>query len=215
VGDTKGIFISYRRGETAAYAGWLEDTLSQHFGQQKVFRDVDSIEPGLNFAEVIERAVDSCEVLIAVIGENWLTVVDKNDRPRLQNPHDYVRIEIATALKRNIRVIPLLVQGATMPDADELPEDLAPLAQRNAVEARDITWKDDVRRVVATLENVLDSKEEGGRWRAQVGPRLTRLTAAKSAAGPRARPKELRALAITIALVIAAMIFVELILNLF
>ena len=215
MGDTKGIFISYRRGETAAYAGWLEDTLSQHFGQQKVFRDVDSIEPGLNFAEVIERAVDSCEVLIAVIGENWLTVVDKNDRPRLQNPHDYVRIEIATALKRNIRVIPLLVQGATMPDADELPEDLAPLAQRNAVEARDITWKDDVRRVVATLENVLDSKEEGGRWRAQVGPRLTRLTAAKSAAGPRARPKELRALAITIALVIAAMIFVELILNLF
>ena len=153
--DTKGIFISYRRDETAGYAGRLADRFNEHFGEHRVFRDVDSIEPGLDFAEAIERAVGSSEVLIAVIGKNWLTAADASGRKRLADSDDYVRMEIAAALKRNIRVVPLLVQGAPMPGADDLPEDLAPLARRNAFVLHDTSWRDDVRRLTNVLERVL------------------------------------------------------------
>jgi len=165
--DTKGIFISYRRDETAGYAGRLEDRFNEHFGEHNVFRDIDSIEPGLDFTEVIKRAVDSTEVMLAVIGKNWLTATDAAGRKRLENPDDYVRIEIATALKRNTRVIPLLVQGAAMPSAEELPEDLAPLARRNAFELHDSSWNEEVSRLISTLEKVLEHGpvEEGRQQR--------------------------------------------------
>jgi uncharacterized membrane protein YeaQ/YmgE (transglycosylase-associated protein family) len=153
--ETKGIFISYRRDESAGYAGRLGDRLVEHFGEDRVFRDLDSIEPGLDFAEVIQRAVDSTEVMFAVIGKHWLTATDAAGQKRLENPDDYVRIEIATALKRNTRVIPLLVQGATMPRADELPEDIAPLARRNAFELHDSSWNAEVQRLITTLDKVL------------------------------------------------------------
>src|SRR5215218_9467248 len=161
--DTKGIFISYRRDETAGYAGRLEDRFNEHFGEHNVFRDIDSIEPGLDFTEVIKRAVDSTEVMLAVIGKNWLTATDAAGRKRLENPDDYVRIEIATALKRNTRVIPLLVQGAAMPSAGQLPEDLAPLTRRNAFELHDSSWGDDVRRLITTLDQVLEHRPVGKR----------------------------------------------------
>src|SRR5829696_9179420 len=150
--DTKGIFVSYRRDETAGYAGRLADRLNEHFGEHQVFRDIDSIEPGLDFAEAIERAVGSSEVLLAVIGKNWLTATDAAGYKRLENPDDYVRLEIAAALQRNIRVIPLLVQGASMPSADKLPDDLAPLSRRNAFELHDTSWRDDVRRLTGVLK---------------------------------------------------------------
>src|SRR4051794_38294953 len=102
--DTGGIFISYRREEAAAHAGWLADTLSEHFGERKVFRDIDSIEPGLDFVEAIQHAVDSAEVVLTVIGKSWLAVADAAGQPRLQNPNDYVRMEISTAIQRNARV---------------------------------------------------------------------------------------------------------------
>jgi len=130
--NTKGIFISYRRDETAGYAGWLADELSKAFGEQKIFRDIDSIEPRLDFVEAVELAIASSEVLIAVMGSSWLTATDVEGRQHLQNPDDYVRREIATALKHNIRVVPILVQGASMPHADELLADLAPLTRRHA-----------------------------------------------------------------------------------
>src|SRR5215211_7044092 len=98
--DTKGIFISYRRGEATAYAGWLAENLSEDFGKQQVFRDIDSIEPGLDFVEAIERAVSSAGVVLVVIGKSWLTVVDAAGRQRLQNSDDYVRREIAPALQQ-------------------------------------------------------------------------------------------------------------------
>jgi TIR domain len=146
--DTKAVFISYRRDAGAGYAGRIADALVEHFGEDKVFRDIDSLEPGLDFAEAIERAIESSEVLIAVIGKNWLTATDAAGQKRLENPDDYVRTEIATALKRNIRVIPLLIQGAAMPSARELPDDLAPLNRRNAFEIHDSSWRDDIRRLV-------------------------------------------------------------------
>ena len=106
------IFISYRRDDSAAHAGRLYDRLEGHFGQENVFMDVDAIQPGLDFVEVVQEAVGSCDALIAVIGKEWQRVVDGSGRRRLENPEDLVRLEIATALSRNIRVIPVLVQGA-------------------------------------------------------------------------------------------------------
>jgi len=153
--DTKAVFISYRRAAGAGYAGRIADALVEHFGEDKVFRDIDSLEPGLDFAEAIERAIESSEVLIAVIGTNWLTATDAAGQKRLENPDDYVRTEIATALKRNIRVIPLLIQGAAMPSARELPDDLAPLSRRNAFEIHDSSWRDDIRRLVTALERAI------------------------------------------------------------
>jgi hypothetical protein len=156
--DVKGIFISYRRDESAAYAGRMADGFTEHFGENRVFRDIDSIEPGLDFAEAIERAVDSSEVLIAVIGRNWLTATDAAGHKRLENPDDYVRMEIGAALQRNIRVIPVLVQGAAMPSAEQLPEDLASLTHRNAFELHDSSWNEELRRLITTLDKVLEPR---------------------------------------------------------
>src|SRR5215211_5709500 len=154
--QTKGIFISYRRDESAGYAGRIADSFQEHFGEDKVFRDIDSIEPGLDFAEAIERAVGSSEVLLAVIGKNWVTATDAAGHKRLESTDDYVRVEIAAALQRNIRVVPLLIQGASMPSANELPNDLAPLARRNAFELHDTSWRDDIQRLISVLERVIE-----------------------------------------------------------
>ena len=157
--DAKGMFISYRREESAGYTGRIADRFTEHFGKDRVFRDIDSIEPGLDFAEAIERAIGSSGVMLAVIGKNWLTATDAAGRKRLQDPHDYVRMEIAAALQRNMRVIPVLVQGASMPGTDELPEDLAPLTRRNAFELHDSSWGDDVGRLISALERVLEYRK--------------------------------------------------------
>jgi hypothetical protein len=153
--DSERVFISYRRDESAGYAGWIADSFEEYFGEDAVFRDIDSLEPGLDFSEAIERALESSEVLLAVIGKHWLTATDAAGQRRLENPHDFVRIEIATALKHNIRVIPVLVQGASMPSADEVPEDLAPLTRRNAFELHDTGWRDDIRRLITVIERVI------------------------------------------------------------
>src|SRR5205085_8407252 len=108
------IFISYRRDDSAGHAGRLFDRLNEHFGHERLFMDVDHIEPGEDFVQVIEAAVASSAVLLAIIGRHWLTTGDATAR-RLDNPNDFIRLEIATALARNIRVIPVLVQDASMP----------------------------------------------------------------------------------------------------
>ena len=154
--DTKAVFISYRRDESAGYAGRIADSFEEHFGEDIIFRDIDSLVPGLDFAEAIERALESSEVLLAVIGRNWLTATDAAGQKRLEEPDDYVRTEIATALKRNIRVIPLLIQGAAMPSARDLPDDLAPLSRRNAFEIHDSSWRDDIQRLISTLERAIN-----------------------------------------------------------
>jgi hypothetical protein len=154
--DTKAVFISYRRDDSAGYAGRIADSIEEHFGEHRIFRDIDSLEPGLDFAEAIERALESSEVLIAVIGKNWLTATDAAGQKRLEDPDDYVRTEIATALKRHIRVIPLLIQGAAMPSARDLPNDLAPLSRRNAFEIHDSSWRDDIQRLITTLERAIN-----------------------------------------------------------
>lgn len=148
---TGRIFISYRREETAYPAGWLYDRLSSRFGGQ-VFKDVDSIQLGDDFVEVITRAVGSCDVLLALIGGNWLTVTDTKGGRRLDDPADFVRLEIEAALSRNVRVIPILVDGAAMPRTDELPESLAGLGRRQALELSPSRFETDTNRLLQVLE---------------------------------------------------------------
>src|SRR6185295_12970787 len=104
-----GIFVSYRREDTSGHAGWLADLLGDHFGKDQIFMDIDNIQPGEDFVHVIEKAVGSCEILIAMIGRHWLSRAGEPTR-LLDNPNDFVRLEIAAALNRDIRVIPVLVQ---------------------------------------------------------------------------------------------------------
>ena len=130
------VFISYRRRESSGLAGRLYDRLAGQFGEDQVFMDVDTIAPGVDFAEVITQAVSTCEVLLAVIGPHWLDASDQDGRRRLEDPDDIVRLEIAAALERDIRVIPILVEGAPMPGRQELPDALAGLARRHALSLR-------------------------------------------------------------------------------
>ena len=149
------IFISYRREDSAGYAGRLFDRLSSHFGKDQIFMDIDTLEPGLDFVEAIESAVSSCDILLAPIGKQWLTATDDNGRRRLDNPEDFIRLEIATALARNIPVIPLLVREAVMPSSQDLPEPLVGLARRNALEMSDTRWDYDAERLIGALEKQL------------------------------------------------------------
>ena len=150
------IFISYRRGPTTIYAGRLYDSLCMRLGDSEVFMDLDAIEPGADFVEHIEREVGSCEVLIALIGQDWVDVTDADGNRRLEDPQDWVRLELETGLSRDIRVIPVLVQGAVMPRADQLPGDLAKLARRNALEIGDTRWRYDFDRLMEVVEKVLE-----------------------------------------------------------
>src|SRR4029077_277460 len=115
------IFLSYRREETRWAAGRLFDRLSRRFGKDQVFKDVDSIQLGDDFVEKITSAVGSCDVLLALIGDRWLTITDQDGQRRIDDDNDFVRLEIEAALTRNVRVIPILVEGAHMPRAADLP----------------------------------------------------------------------------------------------
>src|ERR1700741_3460316 len=128
------VFISYRRGDSSGAAGRLYDRLVASLGKQRVFMDVDSIEPGWDFIEVLDRHLAECEVVLAVIGPAWLSTTDAQRRRRIDDEADFVRLEIAGALSRGIRIIPILVDGARPPAAFDLPEDLKALARRQAIE---------------------------------------------------------------------------------
>jgi hypothetical protein len=145
------IFMSYRREETSYAAGWLYDRLADHFRDGQIFKDVDSIQLGDDFVETISRAVQSCDVLLALIGDRWLTVTDDTGRRRLDDPDDFVRLEIEAALARNVRVIPVLVDGARMPRAEELPAGLAKLARRQALELSPSSFEHDTNRLLGVL----------------------------------------------------------------
>ena len=149
------VFISYRREETAYPAGWLYDRLSDHFGEHRIFKDIDSIEPGDDFVQTITTAVGSCDVLLALIGDDWLTVVDQGGRRRLDDVNDFVRIEIEAALSRDVRVIPILVEGATMPHSADLPPSLAGLVQRQALELSPSRFATDLDRLLKVLTRTL------------------------------------------------------------
>jgi hypothetical protein len=150
------VFISYRRADSAGYSGRVMDRLDRELGRDLVFMDVDAIPLGTNFSKVLHEEVAKCGVLLAVIGPNWLDARDEHGNRRLDNPNDFVRIEIAAALQRSIPVIPLLLDGVRIPKADELPEDLKELALRNGMEIRHASFQDDMNRLIRGL------KQDGG-----------------------------------------------------
>jgi hypothetical protein len=153
----RAIFISYRRDDAEGQAGRLFKDLVSHFGEGAVFMDVAGIEPGRDFRRVIDDHVASCGVLLALIGKSWLDAEDSSGRRRLEDPTDFVRLETASALKRDIPVVPVLLQGAKMPSAEQLPDDLKELAFRNGVELTHARWDSDVSVLAKQLARHVDA----------------------------------------------------------
>src|SRR5688572_6236183 len=150
------IFISYRRTDSADVTGRMFDHLKLRFTRDELFKDVDSIPLGIDFRKSISDAVQSCDVVLAVIGRNWLYSQDKQGNLRLSNPNDFVRIELEASLERDIPVIPVLVSGADMPEMEELPISLRPLVYRNAILLRpDPDFSVDIQRLIRALTEIL------------------------------------------------------------
>jgi tetratricopeptide (TPR) repeat protein len=155
------IFINYRRQDTMSTAGRLHDRLSHEFGKENVFMDVDHIPAGVDFAAHLNSQVATCKILLVVIGSHWLDATDEAGNRRLHQPDDFVAIEIAAALARNVRVIPVLVDGAVMPKARELPDSLKPLARRQAVDVRQLHFGRDTDALLGTIRELLN---DGPGW---------------------------------------------------
>jgi len=147
----RAIFISYRRDDTAGEAGRLFDDLVRTFGDDSVFMDVAGINPGIDFRKAIDDNVATCGVLLAMIGPNWAAIAGSSGERRLDDPNDFVRLEVAAALARNIAVIPVLVHDAKMPHPDQLPDALKDLAFRNSVEITHARWNSDVQLLTKAL----------------------------------------------------------------
>lgn len=149
------IFISYRREDSAGVAGRLFDHLRQRFGEKNVFRDIYTLAGGVEFAKDIPERIRGCAVLIALIGKDWLDARDTEGRRRLDDPDDFLAAEISEALNRGKRVIPALIEGASMPKREALPPGLASLADRHALPITDGHFDDDVRRLIGAIEGVI------------------------------------------------------------
>src|ERR1700728_367843 len=150
-----GIFINYRRDDAPGVAGRLFDYLALKFPPGSLFMDVDAMNPGIDFAKQLDTQVTQCRVLLAVIGPHWLDAKDKAGQRRLDSEKDYVRIAPASALQRAIPVIPILVDGATMPPDDTLSDDLKPLTRRHALELRHSRFNADADAIMHALESVV------------------------------------------------------------
>lgn len=154
------VFVNYRREDASGYAGRLYEWLSDRFGPSRVFMDISALRPGADFVRAIESEVAACEAVLVVIGRQWLDC-SADGRRRLDDPHDFVRLEIASALSRDALVIPVLVEGAAMPREKDLPDDLKPLARRHALEVSDGRWEYDAGRLIETLEESLENRSGG------------------------------------------------------
>jgi TIR domain len=145
------IFLSYRREDSAAWTGRLHDSLAARFGERNIFQDVVGVQPGEDFTDAVERALSQSEAALVVIGPRWLGMTDAAGTRRLDQPDDFVRMELTAALAHELRVIPVLVGGATMPSASQLPSGLEPLAHRQAVDLRDAAWREDLDTLAGAL----------------------------------------------------------------
>jgi hypothetical protein len=179
-----GIFLSYRRQDAAPYARLLQYQLSERFPDAHVFMDLDSIEAGLDFAEVIRDAVDSSSVLVALIGRQWATVADEEGRRRLDDPDDYVRFEVQTALERGVRVIPVLVDDARPLRQQQLPAGLHKLVRLNALELSYGRYQYDSGRLLDLIQRVLATvgdQAEAERGAQEAGDRQAQAEAERQA----------------------------------
>lgn len=152
------IFVCYRREDAGTEAGRITDWLDRRFGEDDVFMDINTIELGDDFVEKIEGEIDTIDALIAVIGPRWLEAKDENGNRRLDDQTDFVRLEIARALRRRIRVIPVLVQGAAMPPTSALPEEIQPLARRNGLVLTNLQFKAAIGELIDALEGIVTAQ---------------------------------------------------------
>lgn len=159
-----GIFINYRRDDAAGAAGRLYDHLARSFSHGSLFMDVDAMKPGRDFVKQLDDQVARCDALLAIIGPRWFNASDEKGQRRLDTARDYVRIEIASALQRDIPVIPILVDGAEMPHEDDLPDDLKSLARRHALELRHTRFVADCDAIVHALHEALPRTTNRWRW---------------------------------------------------
>ncbi|MGH9280688.1 MAG: TIR domain-containing protein [Acidimicrobiales bacterium] len=150
-----GIFISYRRDDSRGSAGRLYDDLIDRFGSDRVFRDLDDIQPGADYREMIARLIESCDAVLVVIGNQWLDVRDASGQRRLDDPEDLVRQELSAALQASKTVIPVLVEDAVLPGASQLPTQIEALTHRNALPLSDLRWKYDVNVLAERLEGLV------------------------------------------------------------
>lgn len=157
----KRIFLSYRREDSAGEAGRLSDRLALELGADSIFMDVDGIPLGADFVKRLTAEVASCDVLIAVIGPKWLDIVDDEGNRRLDSSNDFVRVEIAAALARDIPVIPILLEGTRIPRAARLPSDLKDLAVREGLDIRHASFHNDVNRLVLQLRQMPSTVSDG------------------------------------------------------
>ena len=148
------IFISYRRDDTAPYAGRIADHLTAHFGGDQIFLDVDAFLPGQDFTQALQQRLSAADVVIVLIGPQWLTCADDGGHRRLDSAGDYVRQEVVGALDRAVPIIPVLAGGAAMPKAEELPESISTLAHLQALEVTDARFRSDMNHLIATLARV-------------------------------------------------------------
>ena len=166
------IFISYRRQDTAAYAGRLCDRLMAHFDASKIFMDIDAIDPGTDFVAVLTEKMRLCDVMLVVLGPDWVSIRDENGNLRLSDPNDFVRQEVAMGLERQIHLIPLLVGGAQMPAENELPQAISALTRRQAMVISDNYFHRDVDALIQNLHKIglagSDKVEITGDWHAEV-----------------------------------------------
>lgn len=149
-----GIFISYRRDDSRHAAGRLADDLGAVFGADSIFRDIESIAPGVDFEVALDQALASCAVMLVVIGPRWATLTDREGRRRLDQPGDWIRIEVARALERNVRLIPVMLEDTPLPDVAALPPELRGLVRRQTLPLSDGRWKGDVQKLVEALERI-------------------------------------------------------------
>lgn len=148
------VFISYRREDSSGHVGRLQERLRSELGRKKIFVDVDSIRPGSDFAQTIEKSVNTADVVLIVIGKEWTFAKNEDGTRRLDNPDDYVRKEVVKALMSRAKVLPVLVNGTKMPSPDDLPEPLKPLATMSAIELRDTRWDADVKHLIQNLGGI-------------------------------------------------------------
>jgi TIR domain len=163
----KTVFISYRRENAAGEARALFNDLVTRLGKASVFMDVDSIALGRDFRGVLQEILVSCDLMLVMIGKDWANIKDERGRARLEDPRDFVRLEIEAALKRDIVVTPVLVQGAHMPTPEQLPSEIRDLAYRNGFELSHNRWESDVREMVRRL--AIDVPDRSlSRWNARM-----------------------------------------------
>jgi hypothetical protein len=186
------IVISYLRKDTPGGVARLRESLVPQFGRENVFLDIDTLRPGVNWRKTIPETIAGADVFLPVIGHHWLDATDDRGRRRLDLPNDVLRFEVATALKAGIPIIPVQLHGAPMPDAEELPDDIAELTDFMSIRIEDDDWESDVGKLLRVLETVRSEKAEAERRRAEEERRLAEEQRAEAARAEAAREAEQR-----------------------